>query len=117
MRGSHFDRRGQDGGGIVFRWFGAAVAHEGLDEVEHYWAGAVMIPVHEWYYRRLGYLWVIAFCKIVKLSYIRDSLTQTTRNFLLEFRVEMWLLERTRIERRADSWGKMILGFLCFLEL
>ena len=36
LRGSPFDRGGRDGGGFVLRGFGAAVAYEGLDEVEHY---------------------------------------------------------------------------------
>ena len=36
LSGSPFDRGGLDGGGFVLRGFGAEVAYEGFDEVEHY---------------------------------------------------------------------------------
>ena len=36
LGGSPFDRGGRDGGDFVLREFGAAVAYEGLDEIEHH---------------------------------------------------------------------------------
>ena len=53
LRGSPFDRGGRNEGSFVLRGFDAAVAYEGLDEIEHSEAGAVMISMHDWCYQPL----------------------------------------------------------------